>query len=237
MSFAIIGKWNNQVQEVRQTSLNLTGIENVYEVETSTVFNDPLVPNTYEYLNSQFRYLPDFPLIQIDRNWRSLYADYKLARVALYIAMMTKGGFDALDTEEKQIASKWFIVGRSERNQVHTVEQQVDNGLIYNAESINARRSRMTKCMIEVYNRLTDEEVKAVMAAMDFSRTTYAYVEAGQEGTLEGNEEGLFDYIEARTGTTWQTTGLRAQLYIPVGYANCGLLADRLMDILVNGNY
>ncbi len=33
------------------------------------------------------------------------------------------------------------------------------------------------------------------------------YVRNGREGTLEGDPEGLFDYIEARSSTKYATTG------------------------------
>ena len=237
MSFAIINKIDHLVQEIRQTSAELNGYESVYEVETEFDFGQDFIPNAFEHRDSTFKKLADYPLVQIDRTWRLTFSDYKSARIGIFVAMITKGGFDNLPLEEKQIASKWFVVGRTERNSVHTVEEQVENGLIYNTESINARSKRLSKCMIEAYNRLTDEQIQSIMATMNFSKTAYAYVEAGQEGTLEGNPEGLFDYIQARTGTQWETTGLRVQNYTPIGYNNCQELSDRLMDILVNGNY
>lgn len=235
--FALIGKWNNRVQSVNEVSANLSGIENVYEIQTDFIFEFPIIPDAYEYKNSTFEKLTDYPLLLIDRNWSSLYPDYKAARTQLYIAMMTKGGFSNLLLEEKVIASKWFIVGRVERNSVHTVQEQIKNGLIYHENSVEARKHRFNACITEVYNRLDDDQIKAVMIAMDFSKTVYAYIDLGLEGTLEGNPEGLFDYINARANTQFEMTGLKVQNYTPVGYANCSELANRIMDILANGNY
>lgn len=235
--FAIIGKWNNRVQSISESSLDILGTANVYQVETSYTFPDPLVADIFEYVNNDFVDRTPTTLQNIDSNWRSNFPDYKAARVAMYIAMLTVGGFENLSLADKEIASRWFIVGRLERNSVHTTEQQIVNGLIYHESSVEARKHRFNACITEVYNRLDDDQIKEVMIAMDFSKTVYAYIDLGQEGTLEGNPEGLFDYIEARSGTSWVTTGLKAQNYVPVGYENCIELSVRLMQILRDGLY
>lgn len=235
--FAIIGKWNNRVQSISATSAELTELENVYEVETAFEFVEPVVPDTYVYTEGTFILLSDYPLLNIDENWQNMYSDYKAARVAVYIAMMMKGGFNNLSEAEKIIASKWFVVGRTERNSVHTVDQQIENGLNYHQNSTRSRNARFDKCITEVYNRLDDDQIKEVMIAMDYNKTVDAYIKLGIEGTQEGNPEGLYDYILARAGTQWESTGLSVQAYTPVGMADCQELANRLMDILVNGNY
>jgi hypothetical protein len=236
--FALIGKWNNRVQEISDVSYSLSETEKFYEIETDFTFPDPLIVDTVLYSGGNFTVLSDFPLILIDETWKTSYSDYKTARVALYLSMISKGGWENLSPEEKIIASKWFIVGRSERNQVHSTEDQIINGLTYNSNSIRARKQRLTQCMMEVYNRLDDNQIKSVMSTMDFSRTTYAYTEVGMEGVLSGDTvEGLFDYINSTSGTSWSSSGLRTQSYTPVGYDNCSQLSDRLLDILINGNY
>jgi hypothetical protein len=238
MKYAVIGKWNNKVQRVDLVSNNFTGIEDLYEIETDFAFPDPLVPDVYLYENSSFSNTTLSTMGNIDVNWKTLFSDYKVARVSMYIAMMMQGGFANLSLSDKIIASRWFIVGRLERNEVHTTEQQIANGLIYNDNSIEARNKRMTQCMIEVYNRVDDEAVKEIMATMDFSRTTYNYIKIGVEGKAAGDiADGIYDYILSTPGSSWETTGLSSQSYTPVGYANCGELANRLMDILMNGNY
>lgn len=237
MKYAIINKANHLVQEVREASANLSEMDTLYEVATDFAFQPNLTPDIYEYRDETFKLLSAYTLVSISRTWRTAYADYKLARVALFTAMMMKGGFEALEPEEKRIASAWFIVGRAERDSVHTTEEQIANGRSYNANSIAARKFRLVKCMMEVYNRLSQHEVNEVVTAMNFARTAYNYTELGQEGTIEGNDEGLFDYIQARVGTTWETTGLKVQSYIPTGMSDCAALADKLIDILKNGNY
>lgn len=238
MAFALIGKWNNLVQEVNETSSNLTGIEKLYEIETNYSFEEnPVIPDKYLYKNGIFSKLSDFPLVNIDNNWNQDYSDYKSARVALYVAMMTKGGFNNLSDEEKRIASKWFIVERTERSSVHTLQEQVTNGKWFDSNSKEARRQRFSVAMSEIYNRLTKEEVFQVLSAMG-NDIVEKYITYGTEGTVEGDLiEGLFDYIEARNGTAWSATGLAVQTFIPSGMANCSELATKLMDILKNGNY
>jgi len=238
MAFALIGKWNNLVQEVKETSSNLNGIENVYEVETDYTFEEsPVTVNKYQYKDGTFSKLSDFPLVLIDQDWNKNYSDFKSARVALYVAMMTKGGFNSLSLEEKKIASKWFIVERTERGSVHSLQEQVINGKWFDSNSKEARRQRFSVAMSEIYNRLTKEEVFQVLSTMG-NDIVEKYITYGTEGTVEGDLiEGLFDYIEARNGTSWSATGLAAQSFTPTGMSNCSELATKLMDVLKNGNY
>lgn len=237
--YALINKWNHHVRDVVDVPETLTGGENYYQVETEFQFGEPVGPDKYIYEDGQFYDLTQRVMENIDQNWQTkeLYRDYKVARVALFMIMMQKGGFANLSLAEKRVASKWFIVEKTERSSVHTHEEQVLNGVEYNAQSIKARKQRLTACMVEVYNRLTKDQINEVVATSNFNKIAYNYVELGQEGTQEGNPEGLFDYIGARAGTSWETTGLRVQPYIPVGMADCTELANKLLDILVNGNY
>lgn len=239
MKYALVNKWNHYVRSVENESQNLNGSENFYEVATEFNFQEPVGPDIYKYEDGEFTLLSSRVMENIDARWQTanLYADYKLARVALFMTMMQKGGFNALTLAEKQIASKWFIVEKLERTSVHTLEEQVMFGIEYNANSIKARKQRLTKCMVEVYNRLAKSEVVEVIATSKFNETAYKYTELGQEGTLEGDSEGLNDYIDARVGTQWELTGLRSRNYVPEGMSNCGQLADRLLDIIKNGNY
>jgi hypothetical protein len=69
------------------------------------------------------------------------------------------------------------------------------------------------------------------------NKTMFTYINLGTEGTVEGDNEGLFDYILSRKNTTWENTGLSKQAYSPKGMADCQELSNRLIDILKNGNY
>lgn len=236
MAYAVIGKWNNLVKEVNETSLNLDGSSNLYEVETSFVFNQPYVMWSYRYDGVTFEHIDSFPVKKIEDTWRDEYSDYKAARAAM-IASVASIGFSNLSLRDKKIASKWFAVTKADRDTVHTLEEQIAYGKDFHLSSVKARRARLTAVKMEIYNRLTYSQVNDIMVASNFEVTGTNYVELGREGTEEGNAEGLFDYIEARLGTLWELTGLKVQAYIPLGMANCTELSTRLMDILKNGNY
>lgn len=237
MIYAIIGKWNNKVQELNEDSSNLTGSEDIYEVETNFAFPEPFVADKILYRDGSFILEEDRQLEIIDETWKDLYTDYKAARVAIYYLVVSKGGFDNLTSIEKEIAARWFVVGSDKQAQVFSLPEIIALGKIYNNSSGIARKARLEAMMIELWNRLSQNQVNDIISAMNFSKVSVNYIELGQEGTLEGNPEGLFDYVEARSGTSWENTGLRVQNYTPLGMSNCAELADRVMDILVNGNY
>ena len=51
------------------------------------------------------------------------------------------------------------------------------------------------------------------------------------------NGVGLFDWINATIGTKWAASGLRVMPWTPEGLNNFSEFADKLLDILQNGNY
>ena len=63
-----------------------------------------------------------------------------------------------------------------------------------------------------------------------------AYVNFGVEGSLEGDDVGLFDYLESRVGTPFENTGLLSKGYNVEGMT-INEFSERLMDVLKNGNY
>lgn len=241
--YYIFSKVDDTLIAVESASRNLTLDDpDSYEVVSSEPFNKDIPRLLYKGDRDNLSFtVKNYALVNIDGNWKTSFVDYKQARLQMYVELVARitevGSFSNLSLAERQIASRWFIVGDNERDSVHSFDEQVVNGSIYNAESIKAREARMTACMMQVYNRLTHDQVNEVCMAMNFDKTTYNYIKRGCEGTLEGNDEGLFDYIMARVGTTWELTGLRIQAYIPKGMADCAELAAKLIDILRNGNY
>lgn len=63
----------------------------------------------------------------------------------------------------------------------------------------------------------------------------------GIEGTFEDDQEGLFDYVDGRSGTKFQkmslTPGLRHKSLTTTSGISSDDVADKCMDILKNGNY
>lgn len=163
--------------------------------------------------------------------------DYKFVRNEIIVLAATIG-WSSLTTEEKTRAACIFAVGKTERDEIYTLDQQIALGLQHHIKSIEARTLRLAKTQMQLYNRLAKADWEEV--ASDASSLLPQYVNQGIEGTVEGDLEGLFDYVDgdARTGTTWDTTGgFRNKSYSVEGYADCDAFADDILDILKNGNY
>jgi hypothetical protein len=65
----------------------------------------------------------------------------------------------------------------------------------------------------------------------------HKYLLFGREGTVEGDPEGLFDYIDSRVGTSYENTGLKNKSISPSGFATVSDFADYLLDIIKYGKY
>lgn len=166
--------------------------------------------------------------------------DYKYVRNEIMILAATIG-WTNLTSTEKTIAANMFAVGSTERDELYTIEQQIELGITHHLNSMEARQTRLTYVQMELFNRLPKLDWEEV-AGETLSLTT-RYVNEGLEGTVEGDLPGLLDYVdgESRTGTIWSTggseIGFREKTYTVTGYASCSLLADHLLDILKNGEY
>lgn len=157
--------------------------------------------------------------------------DYKVVREEI-AALVTSIGWESLDAGEKEIASKYFVVDKASRDEVYTTIQQIGLGLLHHKASVEARTLRYAKASMEVYNRLSPAESKVVIG--DVADLGFKYVQYGIEGTVEGDPEGFFDYLEARSGTSYENTGLATKTYEPDGMT-LAQLVTRLMDILKLG--
>ena len=161
-------------------------------------------------------------------------SDYKVLRNNLMVQVATEG-FANLTADEKIIASENFVVSKTDRDTVHTLEQQIANGIIYHKHSVASRLARRIAAEGEVYNRLQSGVDQADLMN-DTVAMLDAYVNFGIEGTVEGDVLGLFDYFESRVGTAFETTGLLSKTYTVEGMTVTQLSA-KLMDIFKNGNY
>lgn len=241
--YFIFRRSDNGLEAIESSSRKLAADDPTFYEVTSTETYDPKVPKlAYEGDPDQLSFvIHSYEVINIDTDWRVNFTDYKQARAQMFVVMVARiqevGSFYNLSMIERRIASAWFIVGDAERDSVHSFDEQMINANTYNAHSVESRDARLTAAMMQVYNRLSHDQVNAVVTSMDFGRTSYNYVRRGCEGTVEGNDEGLFDYILGRENTSWALNGLCHQNYTPKGMANCQELADKLIDILKNGNY
>jgi len=157
--------------------------------------------------------------------------DYKFIRNEIK-KLYTSIGWATLTTNEKVICSKWIIASPAERTQILTIEQQIGLGQLFARDSSYSRLTRSNRAISEVYNRLSYTDAKVIVDDVTVVKPLFQnYINFGQEGTLENDNEGLFDYIEARTGTTYSVTGFRLKNYTVIGYASMELFSVDIMKI------
>jgi len=169
--------------------------------------------------------------------YRGNCADYKAARAEIK-RLYNATTFAALSTAEKIIVCNYFIATVAERDTIYTTEQQVGLGQLFARDSVGARTLRASKATSEIFNRLTAAEAQTILDDTTGNPDLFVtYVNFGREGTVEGDNEGLFDYLEGRAGTTWATTGFDSHAFTPIGYASMAALATDLMKILKDGLY
>jgi hypothetical protein len=176
------------------------------------------------------------------KNWSkhggSIHRDYKFVRDHIKSLFTSLGGWGGLDAEEKQIVSQNFLSTKTQRDEIYTTEEQVDHGVIFHTKSVKSRQSRANKVIGEIINRMQPTDHSSIINdIMGASQLLDKYINFGREGTVEGDSEGAFDYLESRVGTTYENNGFREYAYTPTGYSDMTDFSTGLMDILKNGNY
>lgn len=165
--------------------------------------------------------------------------DYKYIRNEIMVAVWTKilnniNKWNLLTQVEKEIASEWFTVPKVLRDTIHSFNQQIENGKIFDKESTACRINRYNDVRVELFNRLSWENAMELLGECKLLVESY---QQGKEGTEEGDGEGLFDYIESRPGTSHENSGLLQKQYQVVGFNTMEEFSIKLMDILKKGNY
>lgn len=163
-------------------------------------------------------------------DWKKLRAEIK--------ALVDSIGWGSLTDPQKEIASEYHTVGQSDRDSVHTIDEQIAHGLVFHSESVRSRIKRRNYATTLLKNYLDKADNDEVIDDMRDSKLLSRYTDFGREGTVEGDPEGLFDYIDARAGTTWASgggsPGLRAKGFTPTHSLTMDQLADKVLDKLKN---
>lgn len=172
--------------------------------------------------------------------WTYTGRDYKYAKDVMkehVISLATdeETGFNALAPQEMGIAAQWSVGAHAQHVSVLGLDNLVMAGQYYSLMTMKSREKRLSRAISEVYNRLFDNKETVLTDANNDGLIT-SFLN-GREGTLQGDAEGLIDYINATASTAYELTGLRAKAWSPEGYTNMNDFCDYLIDILVNGNY
>jgi hypothetical protein len=174
----------------------------------------------YEKNNKHYS---DFRII--NELWNSQYSDYKQARSDMKLKLIASGGFNALNIADKKICSEWFIASKDQRDSVYSTNEQIKLGEKYHYYSKLSRQIRLSKALMFLYNILSQEHINSILSLI--STLAVNYSDFGIEGTLEGNAEGLFDFIESRVNTSYENIGISS------------IIGDvsLVMDIFKNGTF
>ncbi len=159
-------------------------------------------------------------------------ADYKCIRKCIAtIAAIT--GWGNLSTTEQQLVAQYFATVKSNRDEHYTTEQQIELGKAFHAYSVEARAHRVNQVRLELYNRLLPAEIATIM--VNIGNLDNYYVFNGHEGTESGDPEGLYDFLDATVGTSYELTGVRAMTLTPEGYTDGDDFVDSMLVILRDG--
>lgn len=230
-NFSLPGSWPSQVVELSDEE---DPPDSTYQIMTKEEFESYKDSQMASYESWIESILPASVVIQTIEANQGLGKDYKYIRNQVIIAVAITG-WSNLDLKNKKLAAQMFAVEREQRDEVFSLEKQIEDGHTFHKNSCDSRQSRREAAEVEVYNRIVSGAEQADLMA-DVSQMLDAYVQFGIEGTAEGDTIGLFDYVESRVGTPFFGGGLLAKTYSVEGMT-IPQLSVRLMNILKNGDY
>ena len=165
-------------------------------------------------------------------------------------------GYRISSTDEKNILSKYKIGSVIEHYAELGVPSVVDIGEEYHRNAIEARKARMLRCTVEVYNRLTNNYstvLQNLTGSAVLGNMIYNYEQWGLKGIIEDYNKdfnptptpGCIDYLMSRSPFDGLQAnidagfpqGMRTQAWTTVDGLNMVQFSDELYDILVNGIY
>lgn len=143
--------------------------------------------------------------------------------------------FAALVTDEQDAACSFNLGPHQDMIDFLTIDIYTQRRHFFNEKMLETRKIRSVHALTEIDVRLPDDR-GTFMADIITDDLYFKYLELGIQGTVEGDDEGLFDYILARNGTSYSASGLKLKLWSPIG-TDMVLLSNKMIDILKNGIY
>lgn len=170
--------------------------ENQY-VECECLLPTIVCPNDVTHtVTSGSQYFTDTP---VEKDYRALRA-----QAAEYV---TTTGYDNLTEDQQEVALHNFIAPDYNIFTEMTLEDRLKYGAEFHINASAARQHREYILMTFFYNVLPLNQCFEIVNG-DVQQLLYLYTEAGLEGTTVGDPEGIFDWILATSGTSFEETGL-----------------------------
>jgi hypothetical protein len=162
---------------------------------------------------------------QIDQNYLAVLddvnlqkfcnKDYKKHRKELIERIVASG--NQMNMSELYYAAAHFCLPKENRDMFFSLEEQIELGKEFHRRSTESRFLRWTNSLVNLYNYISLED--SFIIGREVEILAFRYLNYGVEGTPEGDEEGLFDYVMSISGTSYENSGL----------------SKKTMDILVSG--
>lgn len=162
--------------------------------------------------------------------------DYKFIRSEIN-TLYDSSTWSELSDDEKSVCSIYFICSPTEAADVHDVPTRVAYGELFHINSVESRMKRISRAMSEARTRIQQSDVQELIDDLESSNLLDTYITFGREGTIEGDPEGLFDWVESRAGTSFDGIGMSSKSYTVEGYSDMSDFTVYIMDIIKTGNY
>lgn len=102
--------------------------------------------------------------------------------------------------------------------------------------STTNRTERWEKSKSYIFKVLEEGDAKSMLGELTTGVDYVTRYYGGIEGTLEDQGvEGVYDYVDARLGTSFALTGLRKKGFVPKDGLTMDEVADRVLEILQTG--
>jgi len=186
-------------------------------------------------------------LRHIWNNWqmtgRDFYYAYKVAKeyyntlpVDLCGCDTASGIFHALSDDEKDAAVSLQVGPQTDRINFAGLTEVLTRNLNWNKLTYDSRLGR-TQCSIVNLMVYLPNNYKTAFVELVENETFYKYIQFAIEGLLEGDPEGIFDYILGRVGSTWAGAGLVNKPWTPINNLTMVQVCDLIMAIIRDGDY
>lgn len=207
---------------LRYNHYNITGgtIESGFPEKSVYIFSGS-TPSDYTDITS---------IENLDQHGFSSGKDYKFVRDEIKLLFTT---WSAHTSDEQLVFCKHKIGTQEDRNSRVGVGNAILLSLQYDGNMVDVRQTRLGYAKTEIHSRLPNDSGDILDTARD---SILDYLIFGREGTVQGDNEGVTDYLNSVVGSGYETTGLSVQSYTPIGMSLTDLIA-KVEDIILNGNY
>ena len=168
--------------------------------------------------------------ITSNKNWMEIgktHYDFLFCRNQI-MTWTAINGFNNLSQEEKEIASSNFAVGKTERDAVHTEQEQMDNWQSFIEQSQDARELRWKAA--KAYISYVLSPINGLDIAKSTNTLSDDYIIYGIEDFASDGLPGLFDWLDG-TSSYSGGTGFPGKPYWTQEYE------DNILKILRDGIY